>query len=126
MFSVLLFHSYIRKREARVRRMRSPAVLMFLLVISTGGLFVVTSSTEMITLFLGLELATIPMYALTASHYDRLSSEASVKFLLIGGLGTAFMLFGMSYLYGVSGTLTSTPSAWPCSTMTPWPGWARC
>lgn len=68
---------------------------------------VVVSANDLLTLFLGLELATIPMYALVAwNKKDSEGTEASIKFILTGSVATAFELFGFSYLYGFSGHIT--------------------
>ncbi len=73
---------------------------------ATFGGFTVVSACDMLTLFLGLEIATIPMYALTAwNKKDQLGSEAATKYILMGSVATAFELFGFSYLYGFAGSL---------------------
>lgn len=73
---------------------------------ATLGGVIVVSANDLITLFIGLELATIPMYALTAwNKKDSEGSEAAVKFILMGSAATAFELFGFSYLYGFAGSL---------------------
>ena len=73
---------------------------------ATFGGFIVLSSNEMLSLFLGLELATLPMYALTAwNKADPQGSEAGTKYILMGSVASAFELFGIGYLYGFSGGL---------------------
>ena len=73
---------------------------------ATFGGVVVVSACDTITFFLGLEIATIPMYALTAwNKQDQLGSEAATKYILMGSVATAFELFGFSYLYGFAGSL---------------------
>lgn len=73
---------------------------------ATFGGFTVVSANELLTLFLGLELATLPMYALTAwNKTDPQGSESGTKYILMGSVATAFELFGFSYLYGFSGSL---------------------
>ena len=76
---------------------------------ATFGGFTVVSACDMLTFFLGLEIATIPMYALTAwNKKDQLGSEAATKYILMGSVATAFELFGFSYLYGFAGSLHFT------------------
>lgn len=76
------------------------------LAAATFGGFTVISARELLTLFLGLELATLPMYALTAwNKKDPQGSEAGTKYILMGSVASAFELFGISYLYGFSGSL---------------------
>ena len=73
---------------------------------ATFGGFTVVSACDLLTFFLGLEIATIPMYALAAwNKRDQYGSEAATKYILMGSVATAFELFGFSYLYGFSGSL---------------------
>lgn len=73
---------------------------------ATFGGVTVVSATDLLTLFLGLELATLPMYALTAwNKADPQGTEAGTKYILMGSVATAFELFGLSYLYGFAGSL---------------------
>ena len=82
------------------------AEFMGTLMFATFGGFIVVSACDMLTLFLGLEMATIPMYALTAwNKKDQLGSEAATKYILMGSVATAFELFGFSYLYGFAGSI---------------------
>jgi NADH-quinone oxidoreductase subunit N len=79
---------------------------LYLLLFSTIGMVTVVSARDLLTLFVGLELATVPLYILAAyNKHQPASGEAGAKFILFGSLSTAFMLFGYSYLYGVAGSL---------------------
>jgi NADH-quinone oxidoreductase subunit N len=76
-----------------------------LLLLSTVGMMVVASSLELITLFIGLELAGLSTYALTGFFKkDARSTEAATKYFIIGALSSAFLLYGISLVYGVAGT----------------------
>ncbi|MCL2607718.1 MAG: NADH-quinone oxidoreductase subunit N [Methanomassiliicoccaceae archaeon] len=76
-----------------------------LLFVATIGMTFVAGATDLITLFVGIELASISSYALVAFRKnDPRSAEAAVKFLIIGGVSTAISLYGMSLLYGMTGT----------------------
>ncbi|MCL2891063.1 MAG: NADH-quinone oxidoreductase subunit N [Methanomassiliicoccaceae archaeon] len=76
-----------------------------LLLIATIGMIFVAGATDLIAIFVGIELASISSYALVAFRKnDPRSPEAAVKYLIIGGISTAFSLFGMSLVYGLSGT----------------------
>ena len=78
------------------------AMVMF----ATFGGFTVVSACDTLTLFLGLEMATIPMYVITAwNKKDPMGSEAATKYIVMGSVATAFELFGFSYLYGYAGSL---------------------
>lgn len=75
-------------------------------VFATFGGVIVVSACDLLTLFLGLEIATIPMYALAAwNKKDQMGSEAATKYILMGSVATAFELFGFSYLYGFAGSI---------------------
>jgi NADH-quinone oxidoreductase subunit N len=76
-----------------------------LLLLSIVGMMVVASSLELITLFIGLELAGLSSYALTGFiKTDARSTEAATKYFIIGALSSAFLLYGISLVYGVTGT----------------------
>lgn len=87
-------------------RMHQLSEFMATVIMATFGGVVVLSASDLLTFFLGLELATIPMYALTAwNKKDSIGSEAATKYILMGSVATAFELFGFSYLYGFSGSM---------------------
>ena len=68
------------------------------------GMMLLISSEELITIFVALELTSLSLYILTAFHKGTLrSQEAAVKYFMFGAVASAFLLFGMSYLYGVTG-----------------------
>ncbi|MEE8577518.1 MAG: NADH-quinone oxidoreductase subunit N, partial [candidate division Zixibacteria bacterium] len=76
-----------------------------LILLSTVGMMFLASSHELLSLYLGLELTTVPLFVLAAFFKDnRLSVEAGIKYLIIGALSSALLLYGMSFLYGMSGT----------------------
>ena len=70
------------------------------------GMFVMVSAYNLITLYLGLEIMSLALYAMIAMqrHSDR-ASEAAMKYFVLGALATGMMLYGMSMLYGATGTL---------------------
>jgi NADH-quinone oxidoreductase subunit N len=77
-----------------------------LLVSSLYGLALMLSSDSFLTLFLGLELMSLPVYVLVLLGLRRESSpEAALKYLVLGGAATATLLMGISLLYGGAGTL---------------------
>lgn len=76
-----------------------------LILLSTIGMMFLASSNELITLYIGLELTTIPLFVLAAFYKDnKLSVEAGVKYFIIGALSSAILLYGISFLYGLAGT----------------------
>lgn len=75
------------------------------LVFALLGMVVMASAGELITLYIGLELMTISFYVLTAYLLDNeLSVEAGLKYLILGAISSAILLFGISLVYAVSGT----------------------
>jgi len=77
----------------------------FLLVCSFLGMVTMASSRELIMLFISLELVSAPAFLLAGFRKsDPRSNEAALKFFLIGVLSTAIMLYGMSLIYGITGT----------------------
>ncbi len=83
-----------------------------LLLSSLYGACLVISSNSFPTLFLGLELMSLPVYVLVLIAFARPeSSEAALKYLVLGGAATATFLMGVSLLYGASGSLAITAFA---------------
>lgn len=80
--------------------------LHILLLSSLYGVCLLLSADSFLTLFLGLELMSLPVYALVVLAYRRPeSAEAALKYLVLGGAATATLLMGVSLLYGWSGSL---------------------
>jgi NADH-quinone oxidoreductase subunit N len=76
------------------------AVLLF----GAVGMMLLISAEELITIFVALELTSISLYILTAFHKGELrSQEAAVKYFMFGAMSSAFLLFGLSYVFGVTG-----------------------
>ncbi|MBB6670593.1 NADH-quinone oxidoreductase subunit N [Cohnella nanjingensis] len=77
----------------------------YLVLPAVLGAMVMSSSGDLITLFVGLELLSITSYVLVAARKTSgLSSEAAFKYYVTGGTASAFILYGMSFLYGVTGS----------------------
>jgi NADH-quinone oxidoreductase subunit N len=77
----------------------------FLLLTSVLGMMMMASSRELIAMFVALEFLSIPAYMLAAwRKRDPKSNEAGVKYFLLGVFASAVMLYGMSLLYGITGT----------------------
>ncbi len=75
-----------------------------LLLSSVGGMFLLTSAQNTVVLFLGLELLSIPLYVLCAAEMRREHSlESGLKYLIIGSVGSATLLYGLALIYGATG-----------------------
>jgi NADH-quinone oxidoreductase subunit N len=79
------------------------------LLVAAAGVSLVGRANDLITLFLALELLSIPTYVLLyLPNQTRLNQEASAKYFLLSVMSSAVLLFGFSYLYGVTGTTNLT------------------
>ena len=75
------------------------------LLVTVAGLSLTGSANELVTLFLALELISIPTYVLLyLPRFDAASQEAAMKYFLLSVFSSAMLLFGFSYLYGLGGT----------------------
>jgi NADH-quinone oxidoreductase subunit N len=76
-----------------------------LMLTSAAGMWVLVAAQNLVTLFLGLELLSIPLYVLCATEMRRATSlEAGLKYLIIGSVGSATLLYGLAFLYGATGS----------------------
>jgi len=83
-----------------------------LMLLAIAGIFVVASANDIILLFLGIELASIPTYVMVSiSRPLPAAQEAGVKYFFLGAMSAALMLFGFSYLYGTTGSTSLTEIA---------------
>lgn len=75
-----------------------------LVLLSVAGMMVMVSSNDLITLYLGLELQSLALYVLAAlRRSDLRSSEAGLKYFVLGGLSSGMLLYGLSLIYGFAG-----------------------
>jgi NADH-quinone oxidoreductase subunit N len=77
-----------------------------LILLGTAGMCFMASSTDLIMVFIGLEISSISTYILAGfKRKDALSNEASLKYFLLGSFATAFFLYGIAFVYGLTGTI---------------------
>jgi NADH-quinone oxidoreductase subunit N len=77
-----------------------------LVLFATLGMMVMISANHLLTLYLGLELLTLALYAMVALQRDSAAAtEAAMKYFVLGALASGMLLYGMSMLYGATGTL---------------------
>ncbi len=92
--------SYLRERRLLIGE------FYLLLLFAALGMMLMVSAGNLVTVFLGLELTALSSYALVALNRDSpLSSEAAIKFFVLGALASGLLLYGMSMLYGATGSL---------------------
>jgi NADH-quinone oxidoreductase subunit N len=90
--------------RARAPREAGQGEFHGLLLFSVMGMGVLVSAQDLITLFLGLELLSIPLYVLCAAEYRREGSlESGLKYLIIGSVGSATLVYGLGMIYGATG-----------------------
>src|SRR4051794_30319948 len=78
-----------------------------LIVLSTVGMLVMISANDLIALYLGLELQSLSSYVIAAFHRDDLrSTEAGLKYFVLGALSSGMLLYGASLIYGFTGTIS--------------------
>ncbi|MEN8189304.1 MAG: NADH-quinone oxidoreductase subunit N [Thermodesulfobacteriota bacterium] len=107
LFTVLLSGPYFTKGGNVRGPLKYRSEFLFIILLCTFGMFVVVSASDLLTLFIGMELATIPLYILSGFQKDdELSVEASTKYIIMGSLSTGLLLFGYSFLYGTAGSLS--------------------
>ncbi|MGB9715085.1 MAG: NADH-quinone oxidoreductase subunit N [Thermodesulfovibrionales bacterium] len=76
-----------------------------LIALSTLGMMIMASAADLIVLYLGLELMALSTYILAGFiRYDIKSNEAALKYFLLGAFSSAFLLYGISLIYGLTGT----------------------
>lgn len=74
-----------------------------LILTATAGMMLLSSATEFMTMYISLELMSISFYALAGFLKDQKSTEASLKYLLLGALSSAILLYGLALFYGLTG-----------------------
>jgi NADH-quinone oxidoreductase subunit N len=87
--------------EQKIERFEFPVLVM----LSTTGMMVMISANDLITLYVGLELQNLALYVTASSDRDSArSSEAGLKYFVLGGLSSGMLLYGLSLVYGFAGT----------------------
>jgi NADH-quinone oxidoreductase subunit N len=77
-----------------------------LFLLSTLGMLMLISANDLIALYLGLELMSLPLYVVAASNRDSIrSTEAGLKYFVLGALSSGMLLYGASLIYGFTGTV---------------------
>ncbi len=99
-FTVLLSVDYVKDR------IRHAGEFYALLCLATLGAMFMVAATDMVTFYLALELLSISSFVLVALRKDSpKASEAALKYLVFGALSSGLMLYGLSFLFGMSGSL---------------------
>ncbi len=84
---------------------RNPGEYVSVVLMAAAGGLIISAAQDLLVIFVGLELLSLGLYILTAfNKQSGKSAEAAIKYYLFGGMSAAFLLFGFSYLYGLSGS----------------------
>jgi NADH-quinone oxidoreductase subunit N len=88
---------------------RNPGEYVSVVLMAAAGGLIISAAQDLLVIFVGLELLSLGLYILTAfAKQSGKSAEAALKYYLFGGMSAAFLLFGFSYIYGLTGS-TSLP-----------------
>jgi len=99
----VLVYSHVYGRSRQLFRGEFFTLALF----STLGMMVMISANHLLTLYLGLELMSLSLYSMVALQRDSArSTEAAMKYFVLGALASGMLLYGMSMLYGATGTLS--------------------
>ena len=97
--TLIMAMRYIEREE--MARFEYPVLVLF----ATLGMLLMISANDMMSLYLGLELQSLSLYVVAAFRRDHLrSSEAGLKYFVLGALSSGMLLYGMSMIYGFAGT----------------------
>ncbi len=104
LFTLVYSRRYINERHLTSRHLGGEFYVLALF--SMLGQMVVISAADFLTMYLGIELMSFPLYALVAlKRDDGKAVEAATKFFILGALGSGLLLYGVSMLYGATGSL---------------------
>src|SRR5512141_2012191 len=99
LFAVLMAQQYLRREGV------DGGEYYALILYSVVGQCIMASGTELIVLFIGLEISSIATYVLAGYlRDDRRANEAAIKYFLLGSFATAFLLYGVAWIYGGTGS----------------------
>jgi NADH-quinone oxidoreductase subunit N len=98
--------TFLLSSLARAEDGGNPGAYATLLIFCTVGGMIMAGSTDLIGIFIGLEVLSLALYALAGTGYPRRSSsEAALKYVLLGSFASGFLIFGMALLYGAGGSI---------------------
>lgn len=103
---ICTFFSFIYSRKYLDERKMPSGDYYVLGLFSTLGMMILVSAHSMLTLYLGLELMSLPLYTMTAiRRTNSNASEAALKYFVMGAIASGMLLYGLSLIYGVTGKL---------------------
>jgi NADH-quinone oxidoreductase subunit N len=98
-FSIIMSLSYVKKESINLGE------YYVLMLFSLAGMMIISSGADLLTIYLGIELMSIPIYVLVGfMHRNLRSNEAAMKYVVLGAFSSGLLLFGISLVYGLTGT----------------------
>ncbi len=109
---LMVFFAFIYSREYLRDRNILKGEYFVLGLFAVLGMMIMVSAHSLLTVYLGLELLSLSLYTMIAMHHkSQTASEAAMKYFVLGAIASGMLLYGMSMLYGVTGTLDLTKLA---------------
>ncbi len=97
--TILITDQYLQREEC------NHGEIYPLILLATAGMMLMASGTDLMTIFLGLEVLSVSLYVLAGFNRENLkSNEAGLKYFLLGAFSTGFLLYGMALTYGATGS----------------------
>ncbi len=110
--AVLVLAGLTLMLTAGTARLRNPAEFVAIVLLAATGFSLMAVAQQLLVAFLALELASLSLYVLAGFDKTRPeSAEAALKYFLFGGMSAAFLLFGFSLLYGLTGSIDTSAIA---------------
>jgi NADH-quinone oxidoreductase subunit N len=102
--AAIVLVAFVSDDTLRREQLDGPEVYALYLLAAIGGV-VMGSANDLVVLFLGLEILSIALYVMAASHRRRIESqESGIKYFILGGFSSAFFLYGIALVYGTAST----------------------
>jgi NADH-quinone oxidoreductase subunit N len=106
---ILILTALVLLLSVKAEFSRNPGEFAAIVLLGTTGMLLLTASRDLLLIFVALELLSLSLYVLTAfAKSSGQSADAALKYYLFGGMSAALMLFGFSYLYGLTGSTNLT------------------
>lgn len=105
LFQAVAFVSILIASASRETTVKHTGAFYAALLIATAGMCFVATADNLLTIFVGVEMVSIPSYVMVAlKRHDSRAAEAAIKYVIIGGLSSGLTVYGISMLFGLSGS----------------------
>lgn len=103
---IFLIATFITITISGEAKLKSQGEFWTILLFVLSGMMFLASARDLVSLYVSLELATIPLMVLTAWPRDTRSGEGAIKYVIVGALASALLLYGLGLLYGLTGSMS--------------------